>query len=246
MKNIKLKSGEDVKMDIIYPTHSNHVDLQLTDEDCYSIFDAIDQNMIDQNGAKRKSTSHMVTNYGNLIGMNNPVINRIKDNFLEITDNNMIQKYGENEFKEHFKIHDILIYGTVMSSNTFDSNVRHNYPWDYSAVLFVKTPKNIKEGEGSLMFINRDVNTDNSEGQGVLPIEKHMVVFPSHLMVKDRSFKSETSEIRVTLNLNVSYVIKSFEEVQGSNGVQQMGKGISDEEFKKITSKSESKINNEW
>lgn len=245
MNNLKLHSGEAIHLDILYPTYLHHVDLQLTDEECASLLDAIDINMVATDQPKRKSTTDMVASYGNLIGMNNPVVNKVKDAFIEITNLTMKHKYGEKEFNEYFKIHDILIYGTIMASGTHDSSVRHNYPWDFSSVLFVKTPKEIQQGDGALMFINKDVNTDSSEGQGVLPLEKHMVVFPSHVLVKDKSFNSRTGEIRVTLNCNVKYVIKSFEEAQGGTQFKNVGEGISDEEFQKIKNQDTNTIN-EW
>lgn len=245
MNNLKLSTGEPVQLDILYPTYLHHVDLQLTDEECLSIFDAIDQNMQIPDQPKRKSTTDMVASYGNLIGMNNPVINKVKNAFLEITNKAMEQKFGEQQFKEYFRIHDILIYGTVMASGTHDSPVRHNYPWDYSSVLFVKSPREIEHGQGALMFVNKEVNTDNSESQGVLPVAKHMLVFPSHLMVKDKSFRSKVGDIRVTLNCNVKYVIKSYEEAQGKNYATIVGEGISDEEYQKLKSTT-TDLDNEW
>jgi hypothetical protein len=246
MNEIKLTSGEQITLDIIYPIYAHHVDLSLTDEECISVFDAIDQNMHAPDLPKRKSTTDMVYTYGNLVSMNNPVINKIKNAFLEIANRDMVNKYGEQNFKDNFKIHDVFVYGTIMASGTFDASVRHNYPWDYTAVTFIKVPKEVTQGEGALMFINRDVNTDFAEGQGVLPVAKHMVVFPSHVMVKDRAFKSKTGEIRVTLNCNVKYVIKSFEEAQSMNTIKSVGKGISDAEYQEMIAKTTSDTDNEW
>ena len=249
MKEFKLKTGESVVFDIINPTFIHHLDLDFEEGERKSMIDAVDM-FCNSPEAKRlrRSENEMIASLGNLISLNHPSIEKAKDAFIEVTDTLMRERIGNELFDNYFAIHDILIYGTLMSPGTFDSAVRHNYPWTYSGVMFLESPAGISEGEASLMFINPTVSEEHAEIYGVLPVKNHMAIFPSHTLVKDRSFRSEDSKsIRATLNFNVKYLPKNISQPPKSNIV---GEGIDDEEFAKMMSKNSNKSqdtkNNDW
>lgn len=236
MKEFKLSTGQDVSIDVINPTLIMHLDFDFTKQQLDGMADVVDMgiNLPDKAKELKVSEKEMLASYGNLLTFNHEGIEKVKKAFLEITDKLMAERVGEDIFKNYFINYDTLVYGTMMSSGTMDSTVRHNHPWTYSGVLFLKTPKNIDRGEAALMFINPNVSSEQAENYGILPTENHMVIFPSHLLVKDRGFRSTLStmkEIRATLNLQVLYLHKNLNSIQPKVDI---GKGITDEEFEKM------------
>jgi hypothetical protein len=249
MKEFKLKTGESVIFDIINPTFIHHLDLDFKEEERKSMIDAIDMFCNSPEAKKlRRSENEMLASLGNLAALNHGSIEKAKNAFIEVTDTLMRERIGKDLFDNYFTIYDILVYGTLMSSGTFDSAVRHNYPWTYSGVMFLESPKVISEGEASLMFVNPTVSEEHAESYGVLPLENHMVIFPSHTLVKDRSFRSDDPKsIRATLNFNVKYLPKNLSQQPKSNVI---GEGIDDAEFERMMTKNSAKNqeakNNDW
>lgn len=247
MKEIKLSTGEKVVFDVINPIFIHHMDFNFDEDQRRNMLDAIDLMCNPELGMSRKSEDEMIASFGNLMSMNNENINRVKDAFIEITSEIMRERVGKDVFDKTFFIHDIFAYGTFMTANGSDSPVRHNYPWSFSAVLFIKVPKKIrKEGDGALLFINPTVTDEHAENYGVLPIENHMVIFPGHVLVKDRSFRSEDLEdFRCTLNMNIKYFSKNLAQRQEESSSRKVvGEGISDEEFQKMMKQGPKR--NDW
>jgi hypothetical protein len=236
MKEQKLSTGENVVFDVINPIFIHHVDINFNEDERKSMIDAIDIMCNPELGMNRKSEDEMIASYGNLLSLSNENIERAKKAFIEITANIMRERVGNEMFEKNFFIHDILAYGTFMTANGSDSPVRHNYPWTFSSILFVKSPKGVKQGDAAVLFINPTVSDEHAENYGVLPIENHMIVFPGHILVKDRSFRHENlEEYRVTLNMNIKYLPKNLSQLQEeSKTMRTVGEGISEEQYQKM------------
>jgi hypothetical protein len=243
MKEFKLTTGENVIFDIINPTFIHHLDLNFNETERNGMVDAIDMFCnAPETKNLRKSEDEMLASYGNLDSLKHSSIEKAKNAFLEITDTLMRERIGKDLFDNYFSKHDVLIYGTLMSPGTFDSTVRHNYPWTYSGILFLKVPSEIQEGQGAVMFVNQTVSEERAENYGVIPVENHMIVFPSHTLVKDRAFRSDDPKnIRATLNFNVKYFPKNLSQQKSTV----IGEGISEDEFEKMMKKKTSS-NNDW
>jgi len=223
--------GHEVDHEIIYPVYIHHVDLDLDSDTKVSVMDLIEQScVIDPQKPPKLPGNLLVTQTGNLVNSTNPGIKILSDMFLEITDRLLIQRVGDDVFS-FLKPTEILCYGTIMGNGYAGTMVRNNYPWMFTACVFLKSPKNIREGDAGLSFIDTRGTSENAEGYILQCIENHMVVYPSNLTVRDVGFyNGDDHDSRISLVMQVGY----FPKVDGANTGITVGKGVSEEEFRKM------------
>jgi len=242
--------GQNVTHEIIYPVYIHHVDLELDRDTKTSISDLIEQSCVsDPQKPPRLKGNFLATQSGNLVKTKNEGIKILSDLFLEITDRLLIERVGNDVFN-FLTPTEILCYGTIMGNGYAGTTVRNNYPWMYSACVFLKSPKNVREGDAGLSFIDTRGTSENAEGYILKCIEDHMVVYPSNLTVRDVGFfNGDDNDSRIALVMHIGYFPKIDSE---DNGIS-VGKGISEEEFRKM--QQEGKIepqstledkNNDW
>lgn len=223
--------GHDVNHEIIYPVYIHHVDLDIDKETKISLIDLIEQScVIDPKNPPPLRGNLLVTQSGNLIKTENQGIKILSDIFLEITDRLLIQRVGDDVFN-FLKPTEILSYGTIMGNGYAGTTVRNNYPWMFTACVFLKSPKDVREGDAGLSFIDTRGTSENAEGYVLKCIENHMVVYPSNLTVRDVGFfNGNDNDSRIALVMQIGY----FPKVDESDRDITIGKGISEEEFRKM------------
>lgn len=233
--------GQDVTHEILYPVYIHHVDLELDQDTKVSITDLIEQScVVDPQKPPRLKGNFLITQTGNLINKGNQGIKIISDIFLEITDRLLIERVGDDVFN-FLKPTEILCYGTIMGNGYPGTTVRNNYPWMYTCCVFLKSPKGLQHGDGGLSFIDTRGTSETAEGYILKCIENHMVVYPSNLCVRDVGFfNGEENDSRIVLMMQVGYFPKSESP---DNGIS-VGKGISEEEFRKM--QQEGKIDSQY
>ncbi len=223
--------GHEVSHEIIYPVYIHHVDLDLDKDTKVGLMDLIEQSCVtDPQKPPRLRGNLLVTQSGNLFKTGNQGIKILSDMFLEITDRLLIQRVGDDVFN-FLKPTEILCYGTIMGNGYAGTTVRNNYPWMFTACVFLKSPKDIRDGDAGLSFIDTRGTSENAEGYILKCIENHMVVYPSNLTVRDVGFfNGNDNDSRIVLTMQIGYFPKTDES---DNGVT-VGKGVSEEEFRKM------------
>jgi len=232
--------GQKVTPEIIYPVYVHHVDLDIPEEVRTNLIDLIDNScVVDPSKPPKILGSMLTTQSGNLLYTNNSNIKMITGIFNDITDRLLIQRVGSDVF-DFLEPTEILCYGTVMGNGFPGTLVRHNYPWMYTASLFLKAPKGINAGDAGLSFIDTRGTSENAEGYILKCIENHMVVYPSNLCVRDVGFFSgDDNDSRIVLNLHIAYNSKKATS-SNSRVNYSVGEGVSEEEFNRM--KEEGKI----
>jgi hypothetical protein len=220
-----------VTHEIIYPVYIHHVDLELDKNTKTSVLDLIEQSCVaDPQKPPKLGGNLLVTQTGNLTKTKNQGIKILSDIFLEITDRLLIERVGDDVFN-FLSPTEILCYGTIMGNGYAGTTVRNNYPWMFTACVFLKSPKNIREGDAGLSFIDTRGTSENAEGYILKCIENHMVVYPANLTVRDVGFfNGDDNDSRISLIMQVGYFPKLDSE---DNGIS-IGKGVSEEEFRKM------------
>lgn len=223
--------GHDVEHEIIYPVYIHHVDLDIDKDTKTSLIDLIEQSCVtDPQNPPQLKGNLLVTQSGNLIKMGNQGVKILADIFLEITDRLLIQRVGDDVFN-FLKPTEILCYGTIMGNGYAGTTVRNNYPWMFTASVFLKSPNNLRAGDAGLSFIDTRGTSENAEGYILKCIENHMVIYPSNLTVRDVGFfNGNDNDSRIVLTMQVGY----FPRVDETNEDVTVGKGISEDEFKKM------------
>jgi hypothetical protein len=223
--------GHDVNHEIIYPVYIHHVDLDIDKETKISLIDLIEQSCVtDIQNPPQLGGNLLVTQSGNLVKTQNQGIKILSDIFLEITDRLLIERVGGDVFN-FLKPTEILCYGTIMGNGYAGTTVRNNYPWMFTACVFLKSPSGIREGDAGLSFIDTRGTSENSEGYVLKCIENHMVVYPSNLTVRDVGFfNGNDNDSRIALTMQIGY----FPNVGEDDKDITIGKGISEEEFKRM------------
>jgi len=87
-------------------------------------------------------------------------------------------------------------------------NPIHVHSTDLSAVIILKVPKELKEGEGTLSFTNgsyRIVPELEHSTQIFLPFEKHFYLFPARLHHSVNPFTCEGERRTISFNVNAIY-----------------------------------------
>ena len=87
-------------------------------------------------------------------------------------------------------------------------NPIHVHSTDLSAVIILKVPKELKEGEGTLSFTNgsyRIVPELEHSTQVFLPFEKHFYIFPARLHHSVTPFTCEGERRTISFNVNTTY-----------------------------------------
>jgi len=232
---------QKVTHEIIYPVYIHHVDLDLNADIMTNLIDLVDTSCVINPANPPKLPGTMITTQsGNLLSTGNPNIKMVADIFNEITDRLLIQRVGHDVFN-FLEPTEILCYGTMMGNGFAGSLVRHNYPWMYTGNLFLKTPKSLKAGDAGISFIDTRGTSENAEGYILKCIEKHMVVYPSNLCVRDVGFyNGDDNDSRIVLTFHIAYNSKKATSQQMN---YEVGKGISEEEFNKM--KTEGKIDSD-
>jgi hypothetical protein len=225
--------GQKVSPEIIYPVYIHHADLDLPEDIRISLIDLVDSSCITDPGKPPKLPGSMITTQtGNLLNTGNPNIKMLTNIFNDITDRLLIQRVGNDVF-DFLEPTEILCYGTIMGNGFAGTLVRHNYPWMYTATLFLKAPKGINAGDAGLSFIDTRGTSENAEGYILKCIEKHLVVYPSNLCVRDVGFfNGDNNDSRIALNFHIAY--NSKKATSSSNTNFEVGKGISEEEFNQM------------
>ncbi len=234
---------QKVTHEIIYPVYIHHVDLDIPNDVVTNLIDLIDSSCISDPGKPPQILGSMITTQtGNLLYSGNPNVKMVTDIFNEITDRLLIQRVGSDVFN-FLEPTEILCYGTIMGNGFPGTLVRHNYPWMYTASLFLKAPKEIKAGDAGISFIDTRGTSENAEGYILKCIEKHMVVYPSNLCVRDVGFfNGDDGDSRIVLNFHIAYNSKKATSTQSI--IHSVGEGVPEEEFNKM--KESGKIDNDF
>lgn len=227
-------SGQTVNHEIIYPVYIHHTDLDMSEETRLNLIDLVDSSCVTDPGRPPKLPGSMITTQtGNLLHSGNENIKKVVNIFSDITDRLLIERVGHDVFN-FLEPTEILCYGTIMGNGFAGTLVRHNYPWMYTGNLFLKSPKDINAGDAGISFIDTRGTSENAEGYILKCIEKHMVVYPSNLCVRDVGYyNGNDNDSRIVLTFHIAY--NSKRATSSSQKIDyKVGEGISEEEFKKM------------
>jgi hypothetical protein len=110
--------------------------------------------------------------------------------------------------KDPPKLKTELITCWFNSMYKYEWNPIHVHSTDLSAVIILKVPKELKEGEGTLSFTNgsyRIIPELEHSTQVFLSKEKHFYLFPARLHHAVNPFTCEGERRTISFNTNISY-----------------------------------------
>ena len=119
-------------------------------------------------------------------------------------------------FKTKLHVYNSVCTGAIINSLTTVQETMSNYPWHYTGIAFIRSPENLPNGQGDVVFIDPLPVSEQGDIAGITAKKGNIAVFPSWLKYRFRpvAFKENENDTVMILIMNAMVVHQRYEDYE--------------------------------